>query len=619
MSLFTVTSKLLRNRQAKHRRQELRRAVRTLTQIESLEDRRLLATMTFGNVPGSYNDYSELGLGVDSAAHVLLASSGGDVALRVAKGTSGTPPWVFDAGGAAFTMSRLNVESFSGAGSIEFTAIPSGSSVSVSSAGVVQFPAGFSSVTSVQITMAANVFPVVLIDDVEFSLAPNADAGGSYTVLEGDSVTVSGILSSDPDQSGSSLAYAWDFDSDGLFDDATGISPAFSAIALDGPTSRMIGLKVTDSSGLSTTDTAVVAIGNKIPTIDQLSAPTEIPEGSIALFSAIASDVAADDLQYTWNFGDGHTTVGTPIPSHVFVDNGTYTVTLHVSDDDGGIAVQTRQVAVNNLAPVISGVSVTPAVDEGGTVSLSFTAIDSGVLDTFTILVDWGDGTINNYSAPGAGSFSFGAIHNYLDNVPGQPNGNYPIAIQVIDNDGAVGAVGAAATVNNLAPQISALSITPAIDENGTVNLSFNGGDVGTLDTHTIHVDWGDGATNTFPINTPGGFSFGTIHTYLDDNASDSYDVTLTLTDDDGGVAVETRQVTVHNVAPVLDNFTFDASIDTSGVATISGSINGAILDPGSLDTHMLIFDYGDGTSSQIPIVAGQASFSVHGDCAISG
>ena len=48
-------------------------------------------------------------------------------------------------------------------------------------------------------------------------------------------------------------------------------------------------------------------------------------------------------------------------------------------------------------------------------------------------------------------------------------------------------------TVNNVDPVIDSLSVTPEIDENGTVTLTGTYSDVGTLDTHTIDVDWGPG------------------------------------------------------------------------------------------------------------------------------
>ena len=89
------------------------------------------------------------------------------------------------------------------------------------------------------------------------SLAPQADAGGPYSVNEGDSVTLDGTGSSDPN--GDLLTYAWDFDADGVFDDATGPNPVFSG-ADDGVVT--VALRVTDPDGLSGTDSAVVTIRN---------------------------------------------------------------------------------------------------------------------------------------------------------------------------------------------------------------------------------------------------------------------------------------------------------------------------------------------------------------------
>ena len=54
------------------------------------------------------------------------------------------------------------------------------------------------------------------------------------------------------------------------------------------------------------------------------------------------------------------------------------------------------------------------------------------------------------------------------------------------------------------------------IDENGTVTLSGTYHDVGTQDTHTLTIDWGEGRRRlTLPV--PGG-TFSFTHQYLDDN-----------------------------------------------------------------------------------------------------
>ena len=44
---------------------------------------------------------------------------------------------------------------------------------------------------------------------------------------------------------------------------------------------------------------------------------------------------------------------GTVSGSHVYADNGIYTVTINVTDDDGDFVVDTFTVTVNNVAPTM--------------------------------------------------------------------------------------------------------------------------------------------------------------------------------------------------------------------------------------------------------------------------
>jgi uncharacterized protein (DUF952 family) len=99
---------------------------------------------------------------------------------------------------------------------------------------------------------------------------PLADAGGPYLVGEGGSISLDGSASTDPDiPTGDSITlYEWDLDYDGstFTADTTGVSPTFSAASIDGPASRTIALRVTDSYGFTHIDTTTVTIDNVAPT-----------------------------------------------------------------------------------------------------------------------------------------------------------------------------------------------------------------------------------------------------------------------------------------------------------------------------------------------------------------
>ena len=183
--------------------------------------------------------------------------------------------------------------------------------------------------------------------------APTATAGGVYEVDEGGLVTLDGSGSFDPDQSNTTLVYAWDFDGDGQYDDATGIQPEFSAAGLDGPATITVGLQVTDDEGASDTTTCGINISNVAPVagvmnvvpIIVVDGETLVDVGGVVTVSGSFSDVGTLDTHtVSIDWGDGTTSdatvnqeTGVYEATHPFVVDGPFTIEVSVTDDDSGV------------------------------------------------------------------------------------------------------------------------------------------------------------------------------------------------------------------------------------------------------------------------------------------
>jgi len=276
-----------------------------------------------------------------------------------------------------------------------------------------------------------------------------------------------------------------------------------------------------------------------------ISATTPIDEASATTLSGTIADPGADSITGTIDWGDGTAVTNLSIGlarsfdrNHTYADNGSYTIQVCVNDGDEPISTcRTTTVVVDNVAPIVALDDIAP-IDEGGTASAAGTFADVGTADTHTATIDWGDGSGAVPLTLGDGTFS--AQHTYVD------NGTYPVEVCVTDDDDGETCATKDAGVANVAPEVSTSPIDP-IDENTAATLSGTFADVGTADTHTATIDWGDGS-GAVPL-TLGDGTFSAQHTYVDNG---TYPVEVCVTDDDDGETCRTRSATVNNVAPVV-------------------------------------------------------------------
>ncbi|RMF45407.1 MAG: hypothetical protein D6753_00210, partial [Planctomycetota bacterium] len=196
--------------------------------------------------------------------------------------------------------------------------------------------------------------------------------------------------------------------------------------------------------------TFLLDVNNAVPAITSVAVDrTTIVEGEGILLSGVFTDAGMLDthtVEVDW--GDGTTSNATVDPisrtlaaSHVYLDDDptdtpgdTYTIAVTVTDDDGASTTNAATVVrVQNVAPSITETSTdsrrpgdkTP----GDNVVLTAVFTDSGLDDTHTATVNWGDGT-TTIGTIDAVDRTVSATHSYL------AAGIYSVTLTVVDDDG---------------------------------------------------------------------------------------------------------------------------------------------------------------------------------------
>jgi PKD repeat protein len=166
---------------------------------------------------------------------------------------------------------------------------------------------------------------------------PIANAGPDRITQTLTPVALSGAGSVDPD--GRIVAWSWSL---GDGDTASGESVSHT---YDRPGTYTVTLKVTDDTGLTATDTAVVTASNRAPVADA-GPDVQAVAGATLTFNAGGSrDPDGTIVAYGWDFGDGQSATGVSV-QHAYQASGTYIATLTVRDDKGATATDRATVTI---------------------------------------------------------------------------------------------------------------------------------------------------------------------------------------------------------------------------------------------------------------------------------
>jgi hypothetical protein len=194
---------------------------------------------------------------------------------------------------------------------------------------------------------------------------PTVTLESPLEVDEGSPLTV---MATGTDPEGGPLVYDWDLDGDGIYEvvdggDTVVLDPAGD----DGPSTRTVGVRVTDEGGLTAAASTTIDILNVAPTATlSASATTIYVNGSVDLtltspFDPSAADTAAG-FWYQWDCSGNGFEDGTETHTCAYPVGGMQTARARIGDKDGdfseyevAVEVRTAEQGIAGLIEIVMG------------------------------------------------------------------------------------------------------------------------------------------------------------------------------------------------------------------------------------------------------------------------
>lgn len=299
--------------------------------------------------------------------------------------------------------------------------------------------------------------------------------------------------------------------------------------------------------------TAVDAAGNNGASFQQEPIDIDVgPDGEPPVIDDIANQTIDEGDQLTrtitwsdpdsanWNisiaYGDGTTQrISRTQPSlrltHQYRENGTYPVSIRISDAENASSSAAFSVHVGSVPPTVTVNATSVTVAEGETARVSGTVSDPGV-DSIDLTA-----TTGTITRPTNNTWT------WTFNTTDGPDQSQRITIQATDDDGGANASRFDLTVTNVPPTVT-LDLQASGIEDTPLPLDAVIEDPGTQDTHTATVDWGDATRASVPVDQAAN-TLTTTHSYA---TGGIYTVSLTVTDDDNGTTTEAATTTITHI-----------------------------------------------------------------------
>ena len=235
------------------------------------------------------------------------------------------------------------------------------------------------------------------------------------------------------------------------------------------------------------------------------------------------------------------------------LDLGVKGVTLRMDNDGDGL-FEVTITSDGTLQPPVSHTNGPYATNEGSAAILDgSTSYDP---DGSIVLYEWDVDADGQYEVS---STSPTMAYAWVDDYAG------PLALRVTDDEGLTATADTEVTIHNVAPIVE-VGDDATLHEGDAVDGSGAFTDPGA-DSWDATVDYGDGA-GPQPLSLNADKTFGLSHVYADNG---TYQVVVTVVDDDGGEGSDSLIVTVDNVSPTASAGS-DQTVYRGDVVTLAGT-----------------------------------------------
>jgi len=426
---------------------------------------------------------------------------------------------------------------------------------------------GYNKLEYWSVDVAGNEEEHKIIPDVKLDKTnPTANAGADQAVDEDTSMTFDGSASFD---NINITSYTWTF-----FDETpqtlTGVNPNYT---FNTPGNYNVTLTITDAALNSATDTVVVTVLDITKPIANAGDDRVIHEGTQVTFNGSSSTDNVEIVSYIWTFVDvTQQTLLDANATYIFATPGVYTVTLNVSDAADNWDTDEVIITVLDVTMPVADAGPNQTIDEDTSMTFDGSAsIDNVGITSYT----WSFFDVTPQTLTGMNP-------TYTFNTPG----NYPVTLTVTD-----------AALNSATDTVvvTVLDITKPIANAG--------------DDQVVHEDVTVVFNGSGSYDPEGGLITSYIWTFIDDTLQTLsgvnstyifeipgiYNVTLTISDEQGNSATDIVTITVVDATWPAANAGLDQIVDEDTLVNFDGS---ASLDNVGITSY--IWTFTDGTLQTI-------------------